>query len=58
MDGRIETRTAKDPEAFVAAFGDSFQWAGQTYRVELVSVDGVTKSGRKKFTIRYTKVEK
>ena len=58
MNGRIETRTAKDPAAYVAGFGDRSFWGGKYYRVELVEVlPGETKSGRKRFTIRFVEVE-
>lgn len=55
-----EVRTAKDPEAYVAAFGPNglFQWGNGTVKVELVEVlRGETPSGRKRFVIRFVEVE-
>lgn len=52
-----ERRTAKDPEAFVRDLheaGQTLGWAGKRFEVALVSIDGETASGRKRFTIRIT----
>ena len=51
-----QKRTAADPEAFVAEFGDRFEYGNKVYRVTLDSIDGETKSGRKRFTVRFTEV--
>jgi hypothetical protein len=52
---RTDTRTAKDPQAWVdAANAASIRYGeGRTFR--LVSIDGTTKSGRKQFTFSVTK---
>jgi hypothetical protein len=47
------TRTAKDPEAFIAAMqGQS--WSGGIMQVRLVRRDGTTPSGRVRFVIGVT----
>lgn len=56
----VERRTAKDPEAFVRdlqAAGQAFGWGGKRFEVELVSIDGETPGGRKRFTIRITQTD-
>lgn len=57
MNGKTwtEQRSAKDPVAYVAAFGDDFTWGHKRIKVELVEVlPGQTPSGRKRFIIRFT----
>ena len=46
-----EKRTAKDPKKFVDEL-NGIVWGGKTLKVTLVSIDGETASGRKRFTIR------
>ena len=47
-----QQRTAKDAAAFVASLDEAMRTRGG--RVELVSIDGTTKSGRQRFTVRFT----
>jgi hypothetical protein len=47
----VEKRTALDPAAYVQKFNE-FQRG--YFEAEVVSIDGVTPSGRKKYTIRIT----
>jgi len=50
-------RTAKHPEAYVASFAQPFYWANKAYRVTLESVQpGATKTGMRRFTIRFTEI--
>jgi len=46
-----QKRTAKDPQKFVDELNGTV-WGGKTLKVTLVSIDGETKRGRKRFTIR------
>ena len=46
-----QKRTANDPQKFVDELNGTV-WGGKRLKVTLVSVDGETASGRKRFTIR------
>lgn len=48
-----EQRTAKDPERYVARL--NARWADLGVSAEIVSVDGVTASGQKRYTVRFRK---
>lgn len=48
-----QKRTATDPAAFVEELNGT-AWGDKTLRVRLVSIDGETKTGRKRFTIEIT----
>jgi hypothetical protein len=52
-----QARTAKDPEAYVARFNARPHSTGRGYwRAEVVSIDGTTASGQKRYTMRLTEV--
>ena len=57
---RIEKRNAKDPAAWLAKIneaGHTLGWGGFRYSVALVSIDGVTKTGRVRFTVEITQTD-
>jgi hypothetical protein len=46
-----QQRTAKDPHAYVAKFNETNNAHGM--QAEVVSIDGETKSGQKRYTLRH-----
>jgi hypothetical protein len=61
MDTFTDTRTAKDPAAYVASFAQTedglFFWGHKYYRVTLGDIlPGETKSGRKRFVVKFEQV--
>jgi len=50
-----ETRTALDPEAYIAGLRTALPLYPGNVTVVMVAVIGTTKSGRKRFTIRLEK---
>lgn len=49
-----QTQTAKDPADHVARMNASYAADPRGFTFELVSIDGETKTGRKRYTVRIT----
>jgi hypothetical protein len=51
---RTEKRTANEPEAYVAMLNANPCWAYRDHTYRVISIDGETKGGRKRYTLGIT----
>ena len=58
MSSWIEKRTAKSPQQRVDAINNDPIWQRLGVSVELLSIDGETKTGQKRYTVRVTDTRK
>lgn len=52
MNTTIEHRTGKDPVRYIRKLNEYQRTVDPTFSAEIVSIDGKTKSGRTRYTVR------